>query len=627
MFKFRKLDFVIKIFFCSFIISLFFNSKAFAAAYRDMGFYENVNNDKKFTIKFSTEVDESTINNNTVYVQAENGILQKIKYVFQDDHKTVVVQPETEYESGEKYYLYVNDKVKSKNEKSIKEPVKVGFSVKTTYVPVNNDTDIYNEMYNALSQHKKSIYMNISNFKGSDFGQSLYDAKDKVINNNKDLDVISSYNYYCDNNSNIKVNLNYYYFIDNSYSDECKYAKVSIDKKALLLGDTAKISTQIYDSEGKTEINYSVDNNSIASIDNNGNVKAIAKGDTDINVNVKYSRLSYTYDAIITIPIHVFGKDAKVINTLDDLQTAVRNGVGQDSIETFIKGDFNGQQLRDTVNNSINSAISDFWFSIIADGNYERVFYSYPNIARDEFVKEYNELNTKADQIISSIIKPDMSDIQKEMAIHNYLVLNTKYDYDNYLHDTIPSESYIPYGVLVKGIGVCQGYAGAAKLLLNKVGIECMVVRGQANGGRHAWNIVKINNKYYNLDTTWDDPAPDIADFVRFKYFNLSDQEISKDHKPDDGQNCPKCTDDSFNYLKNNIHDYKFLKYDGVYLYFINNDYKLSKMKYDGSENIVLCNDVLYSYKISDDYITYNNSNDNYKRYKIKFDGTGKESI
>lgn len=545
MLKFVKLDFVIKIFLFSFISVLFFNSKAFAATYKDMGFYENVNNYKQFTIKFSDEVDESTINNNNVYVQDDNGTSQKIKYVFEDDHKTVIVQPEMEYESGEKYYLYVNDKVKSKKEKSVKEPAKIGFSIKTTYVPINNDTDIYNEMYNALSKHKKSIYMNISNFKDSNFGQSVYDAKNKIINNNKNLDVISSYNFYYDhdNNSNVKVNLNYYYFIDNSYFDECDYAKVSIDKKALLLGDTAKISTQIYDSDGETEINYSVENTSIASIDSNGNVKAIAKGDTDIRVNVKKSIMSYTYDDNIMIPIHVFGKDAKVITTLDDLQNAIRNGIGQDSIETFIKGDFNGQQLRDTVDNSINSAISDFWFSINADGNFDKVFYSYPNIAREEFVKQYDELNSKADQIISSIIKPDMSDIQKEIAIHNYIVLNTKYDYDNYLHNTIPDESYTPYGVLVKGVGVCQGYAGATKLLLNKVGIECMVVRGKANGGRHAWNIVKINGEYYNLDTTWDDPAPDIAGFVRFKYFNLSDQEISKDHKLDDGQNCPQCTD------------------------------------------------------------------------------------
>ena len=34
--------------------------------------------------------------------------------------------------------------------------------------------------------------------------------------------------------------------------------------------------------------------------------------------------------------------------------------------------------------------------------------------------------------------------------------------------------------------------------------MDCRIVTGFGNGGAHAWNIVKLNGKYYDLDATWD---------------------------------------------------------------------------------------------------------------------------
>ena len=35
------------------------------------------------------------------------------------------------------------------------------------------------------------------------------------------------------------------------------------------------------------------------------------------------------------------------------------------------------------------------------------------------------------------------------------------------------------------------------------MGLECWVVAGTTSGKGHAWNKVKLNGKYYNVDAGW----------------------------------------------------------------------------------------------------------------------------
>lgn len=126
-----------------------------------------------------------------------------------------------------------------------------------------------------------------------------------------------------------------------------------------------------------------------------------------------------------------------------------------------------------------------------------------------------------------SVIEPGMTDLEKAIALHDYLVLNCAYDYDNYLNGTIPEASYSAYGILVNKTGVCNGYALAYKLLCQKVGIECLMVT--SNGMNHAWNLIKLGQHYYHVDVTWDDPVRDMLGRVRHYYMFSSDNSFVND--------------------------------------------------------------------------------------------------
>ncbi|WP_218154678.1 transglutaminase domain-containing protein [Paenibacillus sp. UNC496MF] len=155
-------------------------------------------------------------------------------------------------------------------------------------------------------------------------------------------------------------------------------------------------------------------------------------------------------------------------------------------------------------------------------------------------------VDKKAREILAEIVEPGMTEYERELAIHDYILLHAAYDYDNYRKDTVPADSYTMYGLLVDGVAVCQGYAYTAQLLLRMAGIEAYYVRGTAGGGAHAWNKVKIDGSYYNLDVTWDDPVPDLEGRVAYGYFNVTDAELRRDHVWTD--KLPKATAQAYNY-------------------------------------------------------------------------------
>lgn len=140
-----------------------------------------------------------------------------------------------------------------------------------------------------------------------------------------------------------------------------------------------------------------------------------------------------------------------------------------------------------------------------------------------ETKEQSDYVTSRVDEILSLIITDGMDEYQKEKAIHDYIVLNVEYD-TSYTENSA-------YAALTKGKTVCQGYSLLAYKMLNRAGIETRIVEGNAKGGLHLWNLVNLEGKWYHLDCTWDDPVSNRDGYISYRFFNLTDEQISVDHK------------------------------------------------------------------------------------------------
>jgi hypothetical protein len=128
-----------------------------------------------------------------------------------------------------------------------------------------------------------------------------------------------------------------------------------------------------------------------------------------------------------------------------------------------------------------------------------------------------------------------MSTAEKIAAIHNYIILHARYDSANFAANTIPPESYAAYGVLCLGVGVCESFAEAFYIMMSALDIDCKIVVS-VPAERHAWNKVKIDGVWYNIDLTWDDPSD--ASEVSYRYYLVSDT-ANTGHTPNSSGNYP----------------------------------------------------------------------------------------
>lgn len=130
---------------------------------------------------------------------------------------------------------------------------------------------------------------------------------------------------------------------------------------------------------------------------------------------------------------------------------------------------------------------------------------------------------------ILSFIKPEMSDVEKALAVHEYFLSNYSYGY-SYIR-SYPSgelaatgDSYTAYGIMTDRIGVCEAFAQAYKYVMDKIGIPCIIV--SSNAMDHAWNMVCIDDEWYHVDVTWDDT--DDPGNARHMNFLRSDEGIAQ---------------------------------------------------------------------------------------------------
>lgn len=126
------------------------------------------------------------------------------------------------------------------------------------------------------------------------------------------------------------------------------------------------------------------------------------------------------------------------------------------------------------------------------------------------------------------------NDIEKMRYIHDYLVDTIEYD-----QTFVEKNIYNIYGALVSKTCVCEGYTKASQYLLNEAGLENVIITGTATNSdgkteNHAWNYVNIDEKWYAIDTTWDDPiivgGGKLTNTIRYRYFLKGSSTMNKNH-------------------------------------------------------------------------------------------------
>lgn len=147
-----------------------------------------------------------------------------------------------------------------------------------------------------------------------------------------------------------------------------------------------------------------------------------------------------------------------------------------------------------------------------------------------ESAKAYLE-NIKKQMIEQTVADDAYTKIAK---VHNWLIY-----FINYENNETSKEQHTIYGALKNGKAVCEGYARAFKYLMDGVGVPCVLVSGEGKNSQgqiesHAWNYVQINDKWYAIDVTWDDPVVigggEQTKEMKYKYFLKGSEEFFENH-------------------------------------------------------------------------------------------------
>lgn len=154
-------------------------------------------------------------------------------------------------------------------------------------------------------------------------------------------------------------------------------------------------------------------------------------------------------------------------------------------------------------------------YRYLEDGQCVQIILSYNELA-DNLDYYKSEFKSAADKIVS-VANIYTSNYQKEKYVHDTIIEMVEYD-------TVSEMNQFAYSALVIKKSVCAGYVRAFQYIMIELGIPTYFVSGVAEEN-HAWNIVKLDDGYYNVDITWDDQG-----YVIYDFFNLDDSDFNETH-------------------------------------------------------------------------------------------------
>ncbi|MGE7940733.1 transglutaminase domain-containing protein [Lysinibacillus xylanilyticus] len=249
----------------------------------------------------------------------------------------------------------------------------------------------------------------------------------------------------------------------------------------------------------------------------------------------------YIYNVVIILfvlqmsHVQVFAnyeqKNIATANSIETLQNLIEKQVMQLSTEFDIHYTGDTSEIKDELSELIKHAIQDpYIYANISSFKWKYDGYANNIVIKFQFTYHISQAEEAfVEQTLANIIASmhGLSDFQKLQAAHDFIVLSAEYSKET------EGSQYSPYTLLTENKGVCQAYALVLYRMLEMLGFEVQYVPGKVGEQLHAWVLVKLDDEWYHIDVTWDDPLPDRKGEVRYNYFLVSDRQLAQDHSWD----------------------------------------------------------------------------------------------
>ena len=187
----------------------------------------------------------------------------------------------------------------------------------------------------------------------------------------------------------------------------------------------------------------------------------------------------------------------------------------------------------------IRWAISDYGFDSLYIDKSDSDYYYYTINLKFEYydtAAQEAQVDAVVKSFVSGVDTDSMTDYEIIKRIHDFICSKTTYDSLAAFNYRNRGYAMTAYGALVKGKCICQGYSVAFYRLCKELGYNARFVSSSLNEGRHAWNIVQLDGKYYYVDLTWDDEFGEADSADKYNYFLVdyntlrSEDSSSKEH-------------------------------------------------------------------------------------------------
>ena len=240
--------------------------------------------------------------------------------------------------------------------------------------------------------------------------------------------------------------------------------------------------------------------------------------------------------------------DLKYISNTNTLARKIRdNAINRNkSFTVLAKVTFSKKVNTDVLNSYadslVNKSMSEELSESSSDGDYLRYswdeykksikgHYSYSDSKYNYYIaitydfkyyttySQEQKLDKDIEKFISSNINKNDTELKKVITIYSYISSNVKYN------KNIGNLKYSAYSAYENKAAICQGYSTLLYKMLKEANFkDIRIIRSSS----HSWNIVKIGNMYYHLDTTWEATSNQKG---YYNYFLKGSSEIKKLNK------------------------------------------------------------------------------------------------